>query len=56
MNDEQRRMVLLRAQPCGTDHFWPLQRYFSLMCIQHIALEMPCNAPKMTTSLRLGFM
>jgi len=56
MNDEQRRMASFQAQPCGTGHFWPLQRYFSLMCIQHIALEMPCSSPKMTTSLRLDFM
>jgi len=38
------------------DHFWPLRRYFSLMCIQHTTLEMPYSEPKMTTPLRLDFM
>jgi len=56
MSDEQRRMASFQAQPRGTGYFWPLQRYFSLMCIQHTALEMPCSATKMTTSLRLDFM
>jgi len=54
MNDEQRRMALfgvhhghfLRSQPCGKCYFCTLLRYFSLMCIQHIALEMPCSAQK----------
>jgi len=46
----------LRSQPCGTGHFWPLRRYFSLMCIQHTTLEMSCSEPKMTMSLRLDFM
>jgi len=30
------------AQPCGTGHFCALRRYFSLMCIKHTVLEMPC--------------
>jgi len=46
----------LRSQPCGTGCFWPIQRYFSLMCIQHTALEMPCNNSITAVSLRLDFM
>jgi len=46
MNDEQRRMALFGVQPCGKCYFCTLLRYFSLMCIQHIALEMPCSAQK----------
>ncbi len=49
-------MDSFRVQPYGTGYFWSLQRYFSLMCIQHTALEMPCNASKIAMSLRLDFM
>jgi len=52
MNEEQRWMALFGAQPCGKRHFCTLRRYFSLMCIQHITLEMPCSAAKIAVSLR----
>jgi len=52
MNDEQRWLVSLGAQPCGTGHFCALLRYFSLMCSKHTVLEMPCMATKIAASLR----
>jgi hypothetical protein len=51
MNDEQRWMAAFWAQRCGTGHFCPPLRYFSLMCIKHTALEMPCTDTKMATPL-----
>jgi glutamate synthase domain-containing protein 1 len=45
-------MASFGAQPCGTCHFCTLRRYFSLMCILHTALEMPCSASKMAVSLQ----
>jgi hypothetical protein len=40
----------------GQTIFEPLQRYFSLMYIQHKALEMPCSDSKIAVSLHLDFM
>jgi len=45
-------MASFGAQPFGKRHFCTLLRYFSLMCIQHIALKMPCCATKMAVSMR----
>jgi len=45
-------MASFWVQPCGKCHFCTLQRYFSLMCIQHITLETPCSASKMAISIQ----
>jgi len=45
-------MASFGAQPNGKHHFCMLLRYFSLMCIQHTALGMPCSTTKMTVSPR----